>query len=144
MHHLQNMNPVITKPGEIGSAIRLNKRWPDVSQGDVLEVRTGATPETSVLVGTGEVKDVWRGRFADVPARFVDVTAQERCRTYAGLRDVMIKAYHDQFNDDVGVVAFTFLLSEPTEAPAPALVEVATPTTDKPIDENAPDELQNH
>ena len=58
--------------------------------------------------GRGLVRDLWFGRFQDIPARLLRYEHEVRSREYNGLLDSMRKAYGDGFAESSPVTVIVY------------------------------------
>lgn len=121
MHMLHSLD---CAPGEVGSTVRLGTKWLDkVADAPFLVLCVcsdrcldsvcynnpeGRTCENCSREGTGEVLEVWSGKFFDIPARLIEMEHEVRSRLYSGLKASMTKAYQSDFNEDSLVTVVTY------------------------------------
>lgn len=103
---LHNLHKIEIDPGEFGSTVRNGTKWADALPGTKLDLCECASPcpapdhveeRDCIVVGLGEVGQLWTGQFRDIPARLLRNEHEIASRTYDGLLGSMRRAYGDGF-----------------------------------------------
>jgi hypothetical protein len=116
MRTLHMLHSLDVAKGDTASTVRLGGKWADLELDEDIELcvcTKDPTPEqpsaqTHDVQGYGRVFGLWFGRFADIPARFLEYEHEERSRSYRGLMDSMENAYGDLFTPDKPVVVILY------------------------------------
>lgn len=111
---LDNLHKIDIEPGQIGVTVRRGHEWrARVSKGQSINLQETIDGK-STIVGMGKVQSFWWGAFIEIPARLVEFSHKERCRTYSGLLAVMRQVY-ETFDEYEEVTAFSYvrLAAEP-------------------------------
>lgn len=96
LHMLHTLDVAV---GEVTSTVRNGFKWADLDQGELLELCVCLPVGEHRVEGTGEVQELWFGKFKNIPARLLRNEHEVRSRTYDGLLDSMCFAYGVNFTE---------------------------------------------
>ena|SRR5690349_2874149 len=117
------LHPLDATVGEVATTVRLGTRWAD-SRGDELilcvcdahclapetcyDPAAGVPCANCERVGRGIVRNIWVGRFKDVPALEIEHEHEASSRCYSGLKASMERAYGNKFDEFKTVTVVTY------------------------------------
>lgn len=107
MRTLHMLHTLDVNFGEITSTVRNGFKWADLAQDEQIELCVCLNGGHEVK-GLGVVKDLWFGRFKDIPARLIRNEHEVRSRSYDGLLDSMQYAYGDKFTEESPVTVVVY------------------------------------
>jgi len=117
MRTLHMLHSLDVEPLHMASMVRNGFKWADLQYGEKIELCVctrgegmvdGTISETHDVQGIGSVRELWFGRFQDIPARLLRWEHEERSREYNGLFESMRKAYGEEFGERNPVVVLTY------------------------------------